>query len=263
MQTYVINLNRRPDRLHAMTAQLEALAMPFLRIEALDAQLASDEDLNRGYASKGPLGVLTKGNKACSQSNRRVWRKLLESGERFGLVLQDDVVLDPGAVELLRSDSWIPQGVDVVKLEHYGPDHQRVLVAESIDVAPERKIARLRSRHTGAGAYILSRQAADVLLHAIPTWQLPIDHMLFNPNSSPLFDILRPYQMLPAVARQSSSLGGLSDLESERIAQRDFSLGYIKRELVRAYNDLRVLPWQLMEVAQHRARLVRVSNKAG
>lgn len=263
MQTYVINLDRRPDRLHAMAAQLEALAIPFKQIEALDAQTATPENIECGFAANGPLGILSKGDKACGQSHRRALRAFLDSSEPRALIFEDDIALDKSAAELLRDDAWIPSGVDVVKLEHFGPDSQYVLIAEAIDVAPQRKIARLRSRHVGAGAYILSRRAADVLLHAVPAWPLPVDHMLFNPNISPLFDSLRPYQMLPTVARQSSSLGGLSDIAGGRIAQRNLNLRHLKRELVRAYNDLRALPWQLMEFAQGRATLVRVSNKAG
>ncbi len=45
-----------------------------------------------------------------------------------------------------------------------------------------RQIGRLRSRHTGAAAYILTRAVAGQLLSWQAPWTLPVDHMLFNPK---------------------------------------------------------------------------------
>jgi len=49
------------------------------------------------------------------------------------------------------------------------------------------------SRHTGAAAYILSRAAAQLLLRQT-RFDLPVDHLLFNPNNYRLFESLHPWQ---------------------------------------------------------------------
>jgi len=261
MRLYVINLDRRPDRLRAMTKQLDAFGLPFLRIRAIDAVSANTRLLDAHFASNGPLGTIPRGDKCCTLSHIQAWRAFLASGERLGAILEDDVVLDRSAADLLLRPDWIPSFVDLLKLEHFGPAGQRVLVGETIKVSADRSIGELHSRHTGAGAYIISRNAAMILLSALPAWTLPVDHMLFNPNTSPLTDRLRPYQLLPAIARQSRSFGGTTDIAASRIVANKMSFSYVGRELVRAYYELRLLPEQIARLASRRGALVRVENK--
>jgi glycosyl transferase family 25 len=258
MQTYLINLARRPDRLRAMTAQLSALDIAFQVVNAVDARNMPDEVTNRNFASDGPLGPLPKGDKCCTLSHMRAWSMFLSSGDSHGLILEDDVALDPGAAALMQDAAWVPPSVGLLKIEHFGPDNQRVLLDELIETENGRQIGRLLSRHTGAAAYILSRETARLLLSWPELWSLPVDHMLFNPNNSPLTGALRPYQLTPAIARQSEAVGGKTDIEEWRTDLRTFGAGYLKRELVRAYYELRLLPSQIASFARRRADLVRV-----
>jgi glycosyl transferase family 25 len=131
-----------------------------------------------------------------------------------------------------------------VKLEHYGPPGQRVLLADIHAVGEDFRIGRMLSRHTGAAAYILSRKAAEILL-AEQRFDLPVDHLLFNPNNSRLFARLAPWQLLPAVARQQEFVGEKSDIEKTRTDLRSFGFIYIRRELVRFGYDLSLVPRQL------------------
>jgi glycosyl transferase family 25 len=100
------------------------------------------------------------------------------------------------------------------------------------------------SRHTGAAAYILSRPAAEVLLRQT-RFDLPVDHLLFNPNNSRLFTRLKPWQLLPAITRQEQFVGEKSDIEATRVGLRSFGLTYAKRELVRFGYDLKLVPRQM------------------
>ena len=258
MQTYLINLARRPDRLRAMTAQLSDLEIPVQIVTAVDARNMPDGVADRNFASDGPLGALPKGDKCCTLSHMRAWSMFLSTGDSHGLILEDDVALDPDAAPLLRDAGWIPPSVALLKIEHFGPESQRVLLGDLIATAQGRQIGRLQSRHTGAGAYILSREIAGLLLSWPERWTLPVDHMLFNPNNSPLAERLRPHQLTPAIARQSEAIGGSTDIEEWRQQLRDFSWRYLKRELVRAYYELRLLPSQIASLALREADLVRV-----
>lgn len=263
MQAYLINLARRPDRLAKMTAQLASLQIPVQIVTAVDARNMPDEVANRNFAPDGPLGPLPKGDKCCTLSHMRAWSMFLSSGESHGLILEDDVALDPQAADLLRDAAWIPPTVGLLKIEHFGPDNQRVLLDTLIDTANGRQIGRLLSRHTGAAAYIVTRETARLLLSWSEPWSLPVDHMLFNPNNSPLADRLRPHQLTPAVARQSEAIGGSTDIEEWRTQMRDFSMRYLKRELVRAYYELRLLPSQVVSFLRRDADLVRVEAAPG
>jgi glycosyl transferase family 25 len=260
MQAYLINLERRKDRLLKMTDQLNALGIPFERVDALDALSIADAELARQFRDDGPLGVIPKGDKCCALSHALAWQAFVRSGESHAIILEDDVALDETAAPLLRDDGWIPESVDLLKLERYGPSNQRVLIDERVDVGNGHKIGRLRSRHTGAAAYIMSRRAALTLSERVDCWQLPVDHLLFNLNNSPLAEFLRPHQMTPAIAHQTPSLGGRTDIEEWRVGLRRFDWRYVKREIVRAYYEVRLLPAQIMRWARQESTLVRVDE---
>ena len=260
MRAYLINLERRPDRLRKMTEQLDALGIAFERIDALDARSVSDAELARQFRDDGPLGIIPRGDKCCALSHVRAWRAFAKSGDDYGLILEDDVAIDANAARLLRDASWIPPSVDLLKIERYGPPRQRVLIDERTDIGDGRKIGRLRSRHTGAAAYIMSKKTAKTLAGLVDPWTLPVDHLLFNLNNSPMANRLRPHQLTPAIAHQSPALGGNTDIEEWRTVLRHFDLRYIKREIVRAYFELRLLPSQIGRWLRHESTLVRVDE---
>ncbi len=256
MRLYLINLARRPDRLAAMLAQAKGLAQDLERVEALDAAQAEPQALTRWFEEGGPLGEIPKGDKACLLSHRRAWELFVAGTDSHAVFLEDDVRLSRNAPTLLAGSDWIPKDAGVVKLEHYGPTGQRVLLTDmrALSMAPPRQAAmalpvdfrlgRMLSRHTGAAAYILSRPAADLLLRQT-RFDLPVDHLLFNPNNSRLFARLKPWQLLPAIARQEQFVGEKSDIETTRIGLRRFGLSYAKRELVRFGYDLKLVPRQV------------------
>lgn len=243
MRIYLINLARRPDRLAAMHRQAEGLALT--RVDALDAATADAASVDRWFAPGGPLGEIPRGDKCCLLSHRQAWELFLASGDAHAVFLEDDVRLSKVASALLAGDGWIPADVAVVKLEHYGPPGQRVLLNTIRAVGEDFRLGRMLSRHTGAAAYILSRGAAQTLL-AQTRFDLPVDHLLFNPNNSALFSTLSPWQLVPPIARQQEFVGSQSDIESTRKGLRNFGWTYVKRELVRFAHDLRLLPAQFM-----------------
>ena len=242
MRTYLINLARRPDRLAAMARQAAGLTLE--RVEALDARSAEPGNIDRWFESGGPLGEIPRGDKACLLSHRQAWQMFLATSDRHAVFLEDDVRLSASAPALLSDDGWIPAGTAVVKLEHYGPKGQRVLLSQMRSVFPGFQLGRMLSRHTGAAAYILSRAAAELLLHQT-RFDLPVDHLLFNPNNSKLFAQLDPWQLVPAIARQEEFVGEKSDIEGTRVSLRSLGLTYAKRELVRFGYDLKLLPRQI------------------
>jgi glycosyl transferase family 25 len=239
---------------------MKRLHLQFERVAACDAEAVSERWLDRHFVSTGPLGALPKGDRCCAISHQRAWLTFLSSGESHGVILEDDVAIDPAAAHLLRRSDWIPAHAALVKLEHFGPRSQRVLVGEACDLGGGRSIAEIHSRHTGAGAYILSREAASILVNFPERWSISVDHILFNPNLSPIASKLRPLQLLPAIARQDPVLGGVSDIAASRLAQRRPTLAYFRREIVRAYYEMRLLPRQLLRLLMRRGALVRVGN---
>jgi glycosyl transferase family 25 len=237
----------------------EGLGLDFRRINALDAKTA--EPLDGWFAAGGPLGEIPQGDKACLLSHRMAWEEFIASGDSHAAIMEDDVVLSPSAGRFLKDSRWIPAGIDVVKLEHYGPPGQSVLLSDFRDMGGGFRLARMRSRHTGAAAYILTRHAAEILLRE-PQFNLPVDHLLFNPNNSSIFKRVAPWQLLPAIARQKEFVGEKSDIEGTRLGLRALSFAYARRELIRFGYDLKLLPRQLALAASGQARFTRVGTES-
>jgi len=236
--------------------RLEPLGLE--RVAALDAGTADPDAVNRWFAKGGPLGEIPAGDKVCLLSHRAAWEKFIASGEAHAAFLEDDVRLSRAAGPMLASDAWVPAAAQVVKLEHYGPLGQRVLLADIRALGNDFQMGRMQSRHTGGAAYILSRKAAEQLL-AEQRFDLPVDHLLFNPNNSRLFARLAPWQILPAIARQQEFVGEKSDIEKTRADHRSFGWTYIRRELVRFGYDLKLLPCQITALVRG-ARFVAVKT---
>ena len=256
-ETYVINLARRTDRLRRISDQLATLEIPFTRIDAVDARVVRDEDIAPLFATDGKYGVIAKGDCCCTLSHIRCWQTIAKSSASHALVLEDDVVLHPDAGPLLSDLSWLPQDVQLLKIESYGPASQRILVGKQRRVATGTSIAPLHSKHTGSGAYIVTRTLAKWLLEEVRVWPMSIDQMLFNPHISPITEIIKPFQLIPAVAKQVD-LKESSDIEEWRAPLRQPGLASLKRSLRRAHNDLSILPRQAFAVFVGRSHLIKI-----
>ena len=199
MKAYCINLDRRPDRLAHMTAEFARAGIPFERIPAVDGQ---DPEV-AATAARLPLSSLSNkristGAYGCMQSHRAAWRQLIASGDRWGMIFEDDLVLAPD-LALHLHDGWVPKDADIVKLEtfrirlHISREHQ--------DIGGGRRVARLLSSHIGAGAYLTNAETAQLLLAETVVCGDPVDELMFN-EQLPFFSKVRIYQMFPAPAIQ-------------------------------------------------------------
>lgn len=254
---YVINLARRADRLERISEQLAILEIPFTRIDAVDARLVRDEDIAPLFTTNGKYGVVAKGDRCCTLSHISCWRTFLKSRASHALVLEDDVVLHSDAAALLSDLSWLPGDVHLLKIESYGPASQRILVGAQKRVATGTSIAPLHSKHTGSGAYIMTRTLAEWLLKEVRGWPMSIDQMLFNPHISPITEIIRPFQLIPAIAKQVD-LKESSDIEEWREPLRQSGWPTLKRSIRRAYNDVSIVPRQLLDVFMGRSHLINI-----
>jgi len=258
MRTFLVNLARRPDRLAAMTAQLERLGIGFERFDAVDAHSTPREVLDAPFAAGGPLGPLSPGDKGCTLSHLHLWRRIAEGPDAFAAVLEDDILLSDSAPEFLLSSEWIPQGVGLVKPERYGDENQLIVIGKPRLSVKGRVLVPLLSRHTGTGGYIISRETAARLAGQPGKIALPVDHLMFNPNNSPVFHWLKPWQLLPAILDQREEVGGATDINRTRQATRPRGLALVKRQLRRNYYDLRLVPRQVAQVLFGQARVVKI-----
>src|SRR5262249_2836369 len=111
MQIFLINLDRRPDRLAHMRAELDYHKLSFVRIAAVDGA---------AYPPALP-GQLQNSQIAAHRSHRMCWKQLVESGAPFALTLEDDMVLSARFGDFWRQPYYFPQDADITRLDptHY------------------------------------------------------------------------------------------------------------------------------------------------
>lgn len=179
LQTWVINLDRAPERLARITAQLQRLQLPFTRLAAVDAKAFTpaqaallDEAAYRRKHGMTPV----PGELGCYLSHVAVMRALLASGAAAALVLEDDVQLHDTLPAVLRGLMAHAGRWDMVKLSavHSGTPQPY------LEVAPGHHLAVMLSRCTGSSAYLMNRRAAQAYLDeatGLLPMQLPYDHV--------------------------------------------------------------------------------------
>ncbi|MDE2145965.1 MAG: glycosyltransferase family 25 protein [Burkholderiales bacterium] len=176
LQTWVINLDRAPERLARIRGQLQRLSLPFERLAAVDAraftpaqQAQIDEAAYRRQHGMPSL----PGELGCYLSHVEVVRRFLGSDAAFALVLEDDVVLHDSLPAVLQGLLAHPARWDMVKLSavHSGTP------VPVLAVAPGHQLCVMLSRCTGSSAYLMNRRAAQAYARGLLPMTLPYDHV--------------------------------------------------------------------------------------
>jgi glycosyl transferase family 25 len=244
---FVINLDRRKDRLMYMAAQLQDIGLDWERVSAHDMQLVDDAFLAGEISMQGQIIGMGRGSQCCALTNFDIYRRIVAEDIPAALILQDDVELSPKIASFLETLDWLPKGIDLVQFEKYGRRASRRLLGPALGVMPVdgAHLHRLFSRTAGAACYLITKQGAARILADKPLLNMPIDHFLFSPNVSPLFDRLNVAVVSPALARQNEDEFG-SDLDSERQKRRkDLAV-----RLRRLWREINRIPHQLVAMTK-------------
>lgn len=182
----VINLDRSPERLEAISKQLSAQGLSFKRITASDGRKLSLEEISRLEASYNApekfifRKALWPNEIACFLSHAACWEKLVKSNCEWGLIMEDDIVLSPRFKLFAASSDWIPQGVRVIQLHG---SRQTFTVGESYPVHDTELLRIIRPTPLCCFAYLIHREAATYALATYMPIPAPVDDYLFCPYS--------------------------------------------------------------------------------
>lgn len=239
MKLFVINLDRQPERLKRMELLFKGLGLRFIRVSAVDGQRLSQEEIRHWQSVDAGSRPLRAGETACFLSHRECWRRIVDEALPCAAIFEDDLHLGADAATLLRSGDWVPADADVVKIETK-LQYARVDKAAAGSVNG-RALHRLRSKHAGAGGYIVTRKGAEKLLAMSGTFPSPADQFVFNLDL-PSAASLTIYQLLPAVCvqdfvvKEPAMIIGLgSDLHDERTGEKLKGAGKLWREIKRPF----------------------------
>jgi glycosyl transferase, family 25 len=173
MNTYVINLDRSPDRRAHITAQLRGTGMDYDIVSGVDGReldLTDSMLVDPSLASRCPFPA---GAAGCALSHLAVYARIRDDGLDRALVLEDDVTLPTDLRDLVDEVAVHLTGAEVALLNFgsYPPGPLRISVEGSVELPSCRQLALpIDARQlVNAGAYVITHEASERMLeHAVP-----------------------------------------------------------------------------------------------
>jgi len=196
--TYLINLDRTPDRLTAIKKELAKIDMDFIRIPAVDAR---NLDYSKFVVKNQYKREIAPGEIGCYMSHVKVMKTFIASDAEFAVILEDDIKLNDNFKEMVEKamETYVQLPAkhqwDILKLHNGKRRHIEVAELDS-----EHIIAACgTSIPIGTVAAIFTRKAAEKFLNIsgkeTTKIKRPIDSELQNAWE---YD-LRIYNLLPSI----------------------------------------------------------------
>jgi GR25 family glycosyltransferase involved in LPS biosynthesis len=176
MHVFVVNLDRRADRM-AMTATiLKRIGLAFERVSAFDAQsndIRPYVEWNRAFIYsefRPPL----RGAVGCFLSHRAIWQQIVDRGISQALVIEDDIRLGAFDKRFLNVDLASLE-LDLLRLEEVkiqGANLAWTSLQKPIPIHDRQAEFR---RSFGTAAYLVTQRGATRLLSVRKYW-FELDH---------------------------------------------------------------------------------------
>lgn len=173
---YVINMDRAAERWARVSARLERLGVPVVRIAACDAAtepqavlsrrgltLAADGRMLRLSTADGRAYTLPE--EGCFQSHLKALERFLGSDAACAVIAEDDVIPQPDFAGVLKALA-VRRGLEVVKLEAAIWSGRRAVLPVA-DLGGRGLVASFRAS-SGSACYFVTRRGASKLLRAAP-----------------------------------------------------------------------------------------------
>ena len=117
---FVISLAAAPERRRAISAQLEALGLPFTLFDAIDARQGVPpeyEPLIDRVGTQRNLGrPMSPGEYGCALSHLLVYRRICDEGLPGAIVLEDDAVVGPAFRSFVDQQAY--RSAPFIQLDH-------------------------------------------------------------------------------------------------------------------------------------------------
>ena len=181
-------------------------------------------DKNQQYAEKFGLNLNSFNLKpteiSCFLSHIYLWVYAEENNLEYIAIFEDDIYLGENANLFLTNASWIPNDIDVLKLEAFDKyiEVDRSSILNTLD---NREIYHLISKHIGGAGYIISHKIINKILLRLKQEKKikPLDHYLFEDlildNNTNIVQIL-PALCIQDFIKHSTYENFASSLEEER-----------------------------------------------
>lgn len=174
---YLINLDESTDRLVACDKLLKQHGLPYERVPAVLGKALSQTDIDKVYDQeangKSHYRTLSQGEIGCYLSHRECWRKIAESDEPYGIVLEDDINIVGDVKKAIDLIKQVDFSWDLIKLAPYNRKVRKVLLSHKLD--DEFDLVIHNKPMSGCAATIYSKKGAEKLLAATKQFYRPVD----------------------------------------------------------------------------------------
>lgn len=253
MPAYVINLERATERRQRIGAQLDQLGLSHVFCQAVEGAKLDAQAVSALYdesAAARNYRPLSRGELGCALSHLAVYRRMLDEGADWALVLEDDAALGSDVLRVLQELERVldPTSPTVVLLSHV--DKYTRWGRQSL--GGQAHLVRRYGHWWLAHGYVVTRGAAERMLAALqPVWSAADFWAGFERRG-----IIRVQAVVPCciglteLAQTSYLEGGRIDLDVAEKTRR--SIGYyLKRYLYQRFlHQILVRPF--LRVARQR-----------
>ncbi|MRT36429.1 glycosyl transferase [Acinetobacter sp. RIT698] len=228
MKKIVISLSTAQERREHIKNQFSTKNVDFDFFDALTPEPAAifAQELGLNIDNQ----ILTKGEVACFMSHVYLWEKMIKENIPYMVIFEDDIYLGDNVSEFLLDSNWLDSEWHLIKLEEFTP---RVALGKKNKVfngQTGRAVFQLNSKNLGTAGYILSQQAAVILINYIKSLDklIALDHLMFENVVKQ--KILTVNQLKPALCIQDVTLYSTKDsvkfashLYKERLTRRKYN----------------------------------------
>lgn len=173
MHAYVINLAQATERWALMESQLEAFAIDYTRIEAVygDKLTLPHEDYNSRKYNVLHGKTTNRRELGCYFSHIKALRAFLDSEAEHALILEDDIQLPEGILEIIDSALAYSDHWNLIRMTSFTPGEHLTFAQlnETYSLSYNLKVLK------NTGAYIIDRHAAQCILDHMLPMCLPYD----------------------------------------------------------------------------------------
>lgn len=181
MKTYLINLDRSPDRFEFFRNQAQTVGISFERIPAIDGRSLPETTWRSIVDERFEFQPISVYEVACFLSHKAIWEGMVRDRIAMAAIFEDDAILAPQIADTFRSIENAQVSFDLIKLET--TLRSVVLAKSSVSLASGESLHKLRSWHGGTAGYVVSLEGARKLSKATNLISDQIDQAMFNPLS--------------------------------------------------------------------------------
>lgn len=174
---YLINLDRSTERLQKSRALLEKHNILFERIPAICGRSLSEDsclehycpDLNKAryYYNLTPAQI------GCFLSHREAWRRIAEGDADYGIVLEDDFLVEGDVHKAFATLDGLTHEWDLIKLSAYA--NRTRPIAKQFAINDEFNLVVHKKPMSGGAATAISKKGAQKLYASTAKFGRPCD----------------------------------------------------------------------------------------